>query len=324
VAWTDEGAEVNFSIFHTLIVGQSGAGKGSVIWSIIFGLLPAARAGLVEFYAIDPKAAEAPMAKGLFKEIATDEDAWLELLRTLVEDLKARQNTRLGRTRETTISKETPLRILLIDELAAVTLLDTDAKRKKEVESLLRIILTQGRSELTMVIAAVQNPQKETLGQLRQSFGMRIALRTTDAGETDMVLGPGAVEKGALSHEIAVATKGNGNRTAGVAYMVEDDPENEGSAKPKKVRFPYTSDEDLREISDEFVRLKRDPTSIIAPDKRGRVVLPKPNQSVYDLADYLKGGMSPFDYLKTSTTQPLEPASTPAAPPKTLISWDAK
>ena len=40
---------------HVLVVGATGAGKGSVIWSLLLQLAPLVRAGLVEVWAVDPK-----------------------------------------------------------------------------------------------------------------------------------------------------------------------------------------------------------------------------------------------------------------------------
>ena len=55
-----------------------------------------------------------------------------------------------------------------------------------------------------------------------------------------MVLGAGAVEMGAVAHQIAPATESNGYSTAGLAYVRTD-----GEPAPVRVRAPYVSDEDI-------------------------------------------------------------------------------
>ncbi|MGH2557258.1 MAG: hypothetical protein ACRDHO_16335 [Actinomycetota bacterium] len=40
---------------HILVAGATGAGKGSVVWSVLAGLGPAIRAGLVQLWVIDPR-----------------------------------------------------------------------------------------------------------------------------------------------------------------------------------------------------------------------------------------------------------------------------
>jgi len=247
VARREDGTAVSYTTFHTLIVGQTGAGKGSVLWSILSGLLPSARAGLVEFVAIDPKNAEAK-DQSLFSEVATTPDAWAELLVRLVDDLKARQ-ARSGRSFQ--ISRETPLRILMIDELSALSVLDSDPKRRAEVDANLMILLSQGRSDGNIVIAAVQAPQKDLVGRARMFYAMRVALRTETPTETDLVLGQGSVDQGALAHLITPANPGNHYASAGVAYM-----RLEGEADPVRVRFPFTDDETLARWSAEFGALR--------------------------------------------------------------------
>ena len=56
-----------------------------------------------------------------------------------------------------------------------------------------------------------------------------------------MILGAGAVEHGALPHEIPPASVSNNYRTAGVGYGLS-------FAQPGFVRFraPFVSDEDIR------------------------------------------------------------------------------
>lgn len=252
VAVREDGEPVVYTLFHTLVVGQTGAGKGSVLWGIMSGLMPAMREGLVEIYAIDPKNAEAKdpvtnQPSGIFKQVATTPEQWDPMLEELVAKLKARQATS-GRSFSPT--KENPLVILLVDELSALAVLDIDAKRAKRVEQNQLVILSQGRSDGFLQIAAVQSPQKQMIGNTRQFYAMRVALRTETPIETDLALGDGAVEAGAASHLIPPANPGNGYATAGIGYM-----RIEGEVDPVRVRFPYTGDEQLHAWATEFAGL---------------------------------------------------------------------
>lgn len=247
VALTEDGRPVEYGTFQTLIVGQTGSGKGSAIWSIISGLIPSAREGFVKFVAIDPKNSEAKAAAGLFEEIAIDPGGWSLLLERLVALLKSRQ----GRGRKPALTVKDPLILLFIDELSALTMLDTDSRRRTEVMQNLLLLLSQGRSDNILVLAAVQAPMKEFVGQARMFFGMRIAMRTEVSAETDLVLGDGASASGATAHLIPVANEGNGYMSAGTAYM-----RMEGEATPIRVRFPFTDDDQLAAWSAEFSELR--------------------------------------------------------------------
>ena len=253
VALAEDGTAVAYSTFQSLIVGQTGAGKGSAVWSIVSGLLPSARAGLVHFYAIDPKNSEASAATGLFEEIAIDADGWSSLLKRMVGLLKERQ----GHGRNPPVTSEAPLILLFIDEMSALTMLDTDIRRRGEVMQNLLLLLSQGRSDNVLVLGAVQAPMKEFLGQARMFMAMRIAMRTEVAGETDLVLGEGSSAGGAAAHLIPVANPGNGYESAGIAYM-----RIEGNASPVRVRFPFTDDATLASWGNEFAALRaaRKPT----------------------------------------------------------------
>jgi len=247
VAISEDGLPVTYGTFQTLIVGQTGAGKGSVIWSILSGLLPSARAGLVRFFAIDPKDAEAKAAEHVFEEIVTEPEGWSGLLERLVVELKKRQGT----GRKPPVSAEAPLIMLFIDEMSALTMLDVDTKRRTEVMQNLLLLLSQGRSNNVLVMAAVQAPQKELIGQARMFMAMRVAMRTETAAETDLVLGADSTAGGAAAHLIPVANEGNRYATAGIAYM-----RTEGTPNPVRVRFPYTDDATLTAWSDEFAALR--------------------------------------------------------------------
>jgi hypothetical protein len=247
VALAEDGSAANYQTFQTVIVGQTGSGKGSAVWSIISGLVPSARAGLIHFYAIDPKNSEAKAAPGLFEEIAIDPEGWSQLLEKLVALLKSRQ----GRGRKPAVTVNDPLILLFIDELSALTMLDTNSRRRTEVMQNLLLLLSQGRSDNILVLAAVQAPMKEFVGQARMFFGMRIAMRTEVSAETDLVLGDGASASGATAHLIPVASEGNGYMSAGTAYM-----RMEGEATPIRVRFPFTDDDQLAAWSVEFSQLR--------------------------------------------------------------------
>jgi len=103
-------------------------------------------------------------------------------------------------------------------------------------------------------VAAVQAPQKEMVGRSRMFFAMRVALRTETPTETDLVLGQGSVDQGALSHLITPANPGNHYASAGGAWMRV-----EGEADPVRVRFPFTDDATLAGWSTEFGALRTTP-----------------------------------------------------------------
>lgn len=255
VAIREDGSTVPWLMQHTLIVGATGSGKGSPIWSIVSGLLPSAREGLVRFDMIDPKAAEGFVGpdgdrrpNGIFDRVVTRPDDWADLLHTIVLELQERQKV-VGRTFK--VSKERPLRIIVIDELSALSVLDTDPRRASEAKANLLIIASQGRSAGFVIVGAVQAPQKDMVGPIRGFMGFKVALRTDTRIETDIVLGDSATDQGALSHEIAPANVGNDWATAGIAYL-----RTEGEPEPIRVRFPRTEDEVLEDWSDEFENLR--------------------------------------------------------------------
>jgi S-DNA-T family DNA segregation ATPase FtsK/SpoIIIE len=107
---------------HTLTVGCSGTGKGSIFWGIAGGLGPAVRAGTVRLFAVDLKyGIEVSVGSALFAKIATTEAEAARLLTKLEELLDSRGRRMAGRARSHTPSTAEPLVVLLIDELAGLT-----------------------------------------------------------------------------------------------------------------------------------------------------------------------------------------------------------
>ena len=226
---------------HLLVAGATGAGKGSVLWSLIAGLAPSVRTGQVRLCVIDPKGGmELGAGAPLFTAFSHDAaDATLELLRKLVAVMHARANRLRGHTRLHTPTPSEPLFVVIIDEMAALTAYVTDRKTRTEIEHLLGLLLSQGRAVGISLIAAIQDPSKDTL-PVRQLFTVRIGLRLTEASQTAMVLGQGARDAGAECDLIP-------DTTPGVGYMMID-----GTAEPQRVRAFNVTDPDIADLATRF------------------------------------------------------------------------
>jgi DNA segregation ATPase FtsK/SpoIIIE, S-DNA-T family len=226
---------------HMLVAGATGAGKGSVLWSIIVGLAPAVRTGRVRLCVIDPKGgmelgAGAPLFTAFTHDVG---EHTLGLLRALVDVMGRRAERLRGRTRLHTPTPDDPLFLVAIDEIAALTAYVTDRKLRTEIEHLLGLLLSQGRAVGISVVAAIQDPAKETL-PVRQLFTVRVGLRLTEASQTAMVLGHGARDAGAVCDEID-------DRTPGVGYVMVD-----GTAEPTRVRAFHVTDTDIAQLARTF------------------------------------------------------------------------
>lgn len=222
---------------HTLVVGRSGAGKGSVFWGIAGNLAPAAHAGVVRLWGIDLKGGvEVAVGAGIFSYVAMDEQAALRLLNSLNRIIVERQAVMRGRSREFEASPGDPAHVLLIDELAVLT---GYASRDvvNEATALLKRILTQGRALGVMVVAFVQDPRKETVG-MRELFTQTIALRLASTSETRMVLGDGYGNL-APAHRI--------DRTMpGAGYVVRND------GAVERVRADFWPDDVIRVVAERY------------------------------------------------------------------------
>jgi S-DNA-T family DNA segregation ATPase FtsK/SpoIIIE len=234
---------------HLLVAGATGAGKGSVLWSLIAGLAPCVRTGYVRLCVIDPKGGmELGAGAALFTAFSHDAaDATLELLRNLVAVMHARANRLRGHTRLHTPTPSEPLFVVIIDEMAALTAYVTDRKTRTEIEHLLGLLLSQGRAVGISLIAAIQDPSKDTL-PVRQLFTVRIGLRLTEASQTAMVLGQGARDAGAECDLIP-------DTTPGVGYMMID-----GTAEPQRARAFHVTDAEIAELATRFAPPRGDST----------------------------------------------------------------
>jgi S-DNA-T family DNA segregation ATPase FtsK/SpoIIIE len=223
---------------HTLTVGCSGAGKGSVFWGIAAGFGPAVKAGHVHLVGIDLKyGIEVAAGFQLFTKIATTEDDAVKTLAALEKLMDARGAKMAGNSREHTPSAADPLVVVLIDELAGVTAYMSDPALRKLAGASLSRILTKGRALGIVVAAFLQDPRKEVL-PMRGLFTQTIALRLRSREEVAMVLGDGLADA-APAHRISPIAPGTG-------YVVAED----GSAI--RVRADYWTDTQIRATATQY------------------------------------------------------------------------
>jgi DNA segregation ATPase FtsK/SpoIIIE, S-DNA-T family len=231
---------------HTLTVGCSGAGKGSIFWGMAGGLGPAIKAGTVRLFAVDLKyGIEVSVGSALFSNIATNEAEAANMLTKLEELLDRRGRRMAGRARSHTPSTAEPLVVLLIDELAGLTAYMTDVALKKQVAASLSRILTKGRAVGIVVAAFMQDPRKEIL-PMRGLFTQTVALRLRSRDEVAMVLGDGIADA-APAHRINPNEPGTG-------YVIAED----GSTM--RVRADYWPDSLIRSVAEEYGFARQRPT----------------------------------------------------------------
>jgi len=219
---------------QTLVVGASGAGKNSVMWSPLCSAAPAIRDGLVRMSGIDPKGMELAYGRQIFTDYAVTGTDALALIRAMVDRMHARKAVFAGRTRMVPISVEHPLEVLEFDEIGALTKY-TDRKTREAITELVAVLTTQGRALGYTVRGYVQEPTKDTV-PVRELFARRICLRVTAKSHIVMALGDGAFERGAWANRI-------GESEAGVGFVW-----GEGIREPLRVRAGWVPDEMVKAL----------------------------------------------------------------------------
>ncbi|MDT0331027.1 FtsK/SpoIIIE domain-containing protein [Nocardiopsis lambiniae] len=224
---------------HVLIVGVTGAGKGSVLWSAIRAMLPAIADGTAQVWGIDPKRMELAYGRELFARYADTGEAAVALLEHAVAQMQERAERYAGKQRSHSPTTADPFVVVVLDEVAFLTAYHPDRDVRKRSENAIATLTSQGRSVGFSVLAALQDPRKEVMN-LRNLFPDKIALRLDEASQVDMVLGEGARERGAEAHLIDPTLPG-------VAYV-----RLETSPSPVRVRAAYVSDENITAMADGY------------------------------------------------------------------------
>ncbi|MBB5957703.1 S-DNA-T family DNA segregation ATPase FtsK/SpoIIIE [Saccharothrix tamanrassetensis] len=222
---------------QVLVVGVPGAGKGSVLWSLVWQLAPAVRAGLVRLVGIDPKGGmELGQCPDAFDRVVYDNgpDA-VALLEEIAAEVKERATRYRGIRRLWARSTGEPFTVLVVDELADLIAYQPDKQLRERAARAIQTITSQGRAPGYAVVGLVQDPRKEVVG-FRHLFTTRVALRLDEPQQVDMVLGDGVRQRGAAAHEIS-------ENTPGVAWVKTD-----GQREPDRARAFHVTDADLVEL----------------------------------------------------------------------------
>lgn len=232
---------------HHLVIGATGSGKGSVIWSVMTQLAPGIRDGLVQVWGVDPKGGvELGLGRELFTRLVRNgADPWEHDLAALLRDARELMDARLermyaARTRLHTPTADEPLVVLIVDEFLTLTLGITDRKLANQIETDLVMLLSKGRAAGVAVMACAQLAQKDALdAKVRDLFPVRVGLRMTDQIQVDMAMGREARSAGAACHEIPPTHPG-------VAWVVTE------SRGVRMVRFPWTDDDNILSLAEEY------------------------------------------------------------------------
>lgn len=220
---------------HWLIAGATGAGKASPIWSCLRSVAPLLREGSARVWMVDPKRMELARGKDIAHAYAAEPEDILELIEAFADDCRATQRALSADGKaKFTPSTQTPLNVLVLDELAALL---SFGKHARDIRRLLEEIGTQGRATGHVIIGAVQEPSKDVV-PVRDLFTIRVCLRVTSAAHVDMVLGDGARLRGAMADEIPVDES-----TAGIGFTIR-----KRSRVPARVRAAYVDDTEVTDL----------------------------------------------------------------------------
>jgi S-DNA-T family DNA segregation ATPase FtsK/SpoIIIE len=221
---------------HVLFAGTTGSGKSSLLWALMHGLADPITKGLVQVTWLDPKGGmDATPARPMAHVVDRVPDM-ADTLDHLVTELDARA-ARLARegARGHVPSVTSPHRVVVVDELATLTAL-ADPKTARRVEASLGALTSRGRGPGYTVVLTTVEPTKEVV-RWRGLCAERVAFRLDEASQVDMVLGDGALHRGALCPDIPTDTPG-------VCYLRSD-----GTPDPIRARVTWLSDADITALT---------------------------------------------------------------------------
>ena len=188
---------------HTLVVGMTGAGKGSVLGGIAVGMTPQIQARRIKMYGIDLKGGvEQEAYKQIFEKRARTYAEAVDLLAEINALLDDRlELMRRDGVKDAKLCPAYPGIVVMIDEAAMLTYAADSTKEEKSVDRNLRAILTRGRAASISVVAALQDPRKDAL-RARDLFTSRIIMASSGVADSLMVVNREQWEMGTRPEEL--------------------------------------------------------------------------------------------------------------------------
>ena len=236
---------------HLLVAGATGAGKGSVIWSLIRGMAAACTRGRVQLWCMDPKGGmELSAGAAMFTRFAYDHPAGMaDLLDAAVEQLHDRAKRMRAEGRRThTPTVADPLVVVVVDELAFLTAYLPDRDLKKRITNALSVLLSKGRavgfsvSSLRSRTPARKSPRSVTCSPPGSGCG------SPNPNSPASCSGPAPTTA-------APNARPSPSPSPGVGYVVLD-----GHPDPVRVRAAWVSDDDIAAMAEQY------------PARRGEVI----------------------------------------------------
>lgn len=231
-----------------LIGGLAGTGKSSLLNLITSHAAKSA----AELYLIDPNGVQF----GPWRDRATayaghDPDEALDVLDMVRAEIARRLallETLPGVVRKVTrqIAEDHGLHPLLlgVDELAYHTSVVGTPQQQQRFAISARDVVSRGRAAGVIPVMATQRPTQDVVPRsLSDLFGLRMAFRTANAANSDVVLGEGLAARGYNAADIELESRGVGLLLA------------EG-ARPEKVKVTWVPDELIADLSITTVPMK--------------------------------------------------------------------
>lgn len=228
---------------HMLISGASRSGKNSITWALLRSLAPLIRDGIVRVWMCDPKQTELAIGKDIAYRYGSGVTESAEVVKEFLADQQRIQALLQEQgLRKFTPSVETPLNLLVADELGAMLAYGSgdeknDRANLRAIRSGMDLIGSQGLATGHAMWGFVQEPTKDIVS-CRELFTLRVCLRSTSSAHVDMVLGDGMRTRGAIADEIPAVAE-----SAGIGFKVV-----QRTRTPVRVRAAYSSDADIREL----------------------------------------------------------------------------